>query len=297
MINEQKTYFPTYRRFQSKLWKMHISKKVFSENKPLSIKNWVLEVVFGYFFEKYGYKQFDYIVCGNDPLSALISALEKVQIGKSVIIYPSKTDDADVLINQLLDLRTNMISDSVIIFLSEKYGLEVGEENNLVDILTKLTIKINEFRDANGEPLCYLYKGHSLYSHAGEAGIFYDKQIFWPRHDYLKPDEKWNAISRQMNIFSLLMHSSKSKNREIRSFITAGGLIRTSRTSSSFCKDFNYKEINISDAIIPIDKMDKFSLKHRMIDILMAMGINRIENESEFYEDLCKMYIGAKNAR
>lgn len=289
MINKQKTYYPKYKSLDFSLWNLQMKHKKHSGD-SFGLTNVFLEFLSFVGLEKSGFSEFDFIISGDDPLISMIASLEKVMLGKRVVIYPSSmTEKENENIQYLLNKRTEFINESIILYLTEKYGLRFNDESmNLKGLLILLSNKVNEYTDNEGNPLCYLYKGRELYSEIKNKEKYNGKQVYWPRNTNLRISNKWNEVSSILNRYSLL---SKEKNKKnINSFILSKQTILTSRTDSGFCKSYYVEPVLLSDAYFNIEDSTKFNLQHRLTDVLSAMAINKLEKEPEIKNNFNKMY-------
>jgi hypothetical protein len=289
MINKQKTYYPNYKSLNFSLWKLHMKHKKFSGD-SFGMTNLFLESLSFFGLEKSGFSEFDFIVAGDDPLIALITSLEKVMLGKRVLIYPSQMEEKENQnIKFLLEKRTEFINEAIILYLTEKYELVFDKESmNLNGLLTLLSNRISQFNDDEGNPLCYMYKGRELYSEIKNKEKYNGKQIYWPRKTNLRIGKKWNQPISTLNRYSLL--TKEKSNKDINGFILSEKAILTSRTDSGFCDDYYNDPILLGDAYFNIENSSKFNLQHRLTDVLSSMAINKLEKEPKIKNNFNKMY-------
>lgn len=295
MISNLKTYYPNYVKRDSELWDLHIKNNEVNSGKPLTTIQRFFENFVSYPLEYYGHEHFDYLVTGTDILVSLISSIEKALMGKKVLIYPSGTNDAPILINKLINERYSAIGDSIVLYVSQKYDISIGADHSLSVLVEKLCEKVNSFRDADGFPLIYIYSGSQLYSYLGEDINYKGHQVIWPRdkHEDDVSIDHWREVEKNINKFSLVERDAIKKSRkEVNSTISTERMIVTSRTSFSFCHQFINQPVLLGEAFYPIDKMDSFKLKHRLADILSAMSINNIEAERNMVSKIKNMYEG-----
>lgn len=283
-----KTYYPEYESLNYSLWKLHLEHK--KKNSSFSgIKTYMLEMISFLGMEKSGYFETDYIIAGDDPLISLISALEKVTVGKKVVIYPSQMiEDDNSKIFGLINQRTSFISKSLSDYINEKYSLNPKKKDlSISELIILLSEKISEYKDSKGDPLCYLYKGRELYSDAGKGENYKGNQIYWPREKELIFGEKWKGIYLTMDRISLV--SKEKKNKDVKGFILAEQAILTSRTHSSFCSNYIVEPIKIADAFYQMETGKTFGLQHRLADFVSAMSINDF-NDKSLNKKIKKMY-------
>ena len=246
--------------------------------------------------EKSGYSEFDFIIAGDDPLISLIAALEKVSLGKKVLIYPSQMiEPENNKVFNLINKRTEFMNDSISLYVNEKYKLneKVSDLNN-EQLIKLISEKINAFTDDLGNPLCYFYKGREIYSDVKFKEKFNGNQIYWPRETELSIGKKWDFVSKILNRFSLV--AKEKENKDVKGFIVAEQVILSSRTHSSFCDDYYLAPLKIADAFYHMEEGKRFGLQHRLADILSAMSINKIEKDKGILSKINSMY-GIRNGK
>ncbi|MFK4136479.1 hypothetical protein ACI2KR_30020 [Pseudomonas luteola] len=215
--------------------------------------------------DRYAQEYFDYVILGDDPLLAVMAALNLGMQQKSVLIFPTRSNTLTEDYQGVLLSRSHMFNP----YFYTRAGFDVPEDPSLEDFFSGVLERIGDIKFDDKRP-GIMITDHQMGLHSyGTSKAPYE--AFWtePHQDTLNASSLWQKARQKLTRLSHYGHENNSRSDSIpKCKVVAKHVIVTTPYSEDLTLDLTCKVSRIGEAERPLKSFEHFTIRDRIYDFL-----------------------------